>query len=1276
MLATYLPRDRLLSINRQSNLPNHCSGAALFSDLSGFTPLTERLARELGEKAGAEALLHLLNEVFDGIIHAVHRHGGSVIGFAGDAITCWFDSGQSNPNADLTSIVKQATACGFAIQVFMQPYMVDPTKKLTVKVAIAAGTARRFVVGDANIHFVDVLAGQTLQYMAMAEHLASQGEVVLHKTAAQLIAANLEIGEWRRDAESQQMFAHVSGHHISNINLYDDTPTEANDKARLAQWVQPAVLRRLNQAGEGLLAEFRPCCMLFLRFEGIDYDGDEAAGTKLNAYICWVQQVISRYGGTLIQLTVGDKGSYLYVAYGAPNAHEDDALRATLTALELRAPPANFNYIGLPHIGLSRGRAYAGAYGASSRKTYGVLGDETNLAARLMSYAQAGQVVMSERIAQGVTRSVASTSVQFYIRLLGAIRVKGKANLLNIFEPIIGTPPEIAETLSPSTQLIGRDAELRRLDGWLNDCLIGNGVLGHVTAESGMGKSALLKALITQAQRRGIRTVISAGQRFGEQADYEAWRGVFIVLLNLAPAELLPDQLLAVLQTRLLPTQPQWQMRLPLLGDVFGVALPDNDFTLGMEPRVRQQAVCGLLIEILQVFAPPALLVVIDDAQYLDELSQAFLSTLANVIPSLPIVLSIGYRTQSAQQNASDTLGKLPNSRIILLTALLPDAARALVNGQFDGKAVSELIDTVTSHAHGNPFFIVELVDSLHNSRAVQKNAAGDWEIDVYASLELPESMQGMILARVDHLPENQKPTLKTASVIGNKFERTVLAQTHPAKLGLKDIIQHLDELRKREFLSSSAQAGVFMFRDVLTHEGVYDALLSHQQRDLHRNVGQALEKLQPEAIERLAYHTYLGEDWNRALRYQTSAGRRSQALFANRRAIDHFTKALICIDRTPEEEPIAEVLELKLRLGELLVTVGDHEHASDILNEARKVADSIGDAESYASACRWLARSYEVRSDYDTALKWIDDGLLMVQDELSIERAELLMQAGLIDNRQGRPAQSLRRCLQALHIAELLDATVVQAKAQNLRGQIKMTAGKFAKALEHFEIALALYEDAKHVSGQALIHNQIGRFYLETGQLAAGAEPFQQAQRLFNDMGDLYRRGFVENNLGEIARKQGEWQTALQYYETSLRSISLSGGSAFAIAVLHNNIGSVYTQLGQLDLARQHLNKALVLCEQAKSRSWLPEIYRHLAEAALQDNLALAQQHANHALTLSRELGQKGEEGSIYRVLGQIALHTDRAQAFNLISESIRIQQSLDNQYELGLSQAVLAMM
>jgi DNA-binding response OmpR family regulator/predicted metal-dependent HD superfamily phosphohydrolase len=435
-LSVYLPMDRRQALVRGESLPDRASGSALFADISGFTPLTAALARELGLRRGAEELTRLLNEVYGVLIAEVHRYGGNVIGFSGDAITCWLDGDTG----------QHAVACGLAMQAAMAPFTSVQTPagtpvSLAIKVAVAAGPVRRFLVGDPDIQNVEVIAGRTLDHLADAEHQANRGEVVVTAEILEQAGNQLMVSEWRVDHETGQRFAVVAGlTGTVSDRPWPELPPNSLADSRCRPWLWPTVHQRVTSGTKQFLAELRPVAALFLQFGGIDYDADDGAGQKLDAFVRWVQTIIDHHQGTFVQLTVGDKGSYLYAAFGAPVAHQDDEVRAVRAALALELPPPELSFVTGIQMGLSRGRMRTGAYGSTTQRTYGALGDNTNLAARLMQAAQGG-ILCDEGVYQ-------AAHMHLGFEALPPIQVKGKVEPVAIYRP----------TREPSRQVLSQAA--------------------------------------------------------------------------------------------------------------------------------------------------------------------------------------------------------------------------------------------------------------------------------------------------------------------------------------------------------------------------------------------------------------------------------------------------------------------------------------------------------------------------------------------------------------------------------------------------------------------------------------------------------------------------------------------------------------------------------------------------------------------------------------------------------------------------------------------------
>jgi tetratricopeptide (TPR) repeat protein len=544
--------------------------------------------------------------------------------------------------------------------------------------------------------------------------------------------------------------------------------------------------------------------------------------------------------------------------------------------------------------------------------------------------------------------------------------------------------------------------------------------------------------------------------------------------------------------------------------------------------------------------------------------------------------------------------------------------------------------------------------------------------------LGLPDSVEGVVLSRIDRLPDAHKLTLRVASVIGRTFALDLLTQAHPLQLGMDAVQQHVDLLETHDFtaLEAPPPKPVYIFKHNVTRDVAYETLLFAQRQQLHRAVGYALELLAPEATEQLAFHTFLGEDWPRALRYQMLAGERAQKLFANHEGIAHLNTALLSAEKLPAQDTSAERLEIHLGLGELLTATGQYEPALDHLDKALAIAEELHDTDAQAKACRWIARGYENRGDYPSALEWIQRGLDALGDKQTAAAAEMLAVAGLVYSRQGNHDQALEMCLDSLIMAEKLGDIAVMALGNNLLGHITRLHGNSTGAIQHFQRALDIYRQADNASGQAISQNQIANAYFDLGRWPEADVHYRLARDIFDQIGDVYNHIFVSNNLGGIALNQGRLDEALSFYREALRSLEQIGGSPYVIGVLHMNLGATFVRRGEIEAAREHLHKSREYFDQAQARDFLPEMHRHLAEAALlAGDLNNAESEGQQALSLARELAMRGEEGSSLCVLGEVAEKAgDTAQAESRLTESLAILQEVGDEYEAARTELALA--
>jgi adenylate cyclase len=1277
----YIPMDRRQALAHGYSLPDRTVGAALFADISGFTPLTEALAQALGPRRGADELTRHLNQVYDALIAEVDRYGGSVIGFAGDAITCWF--------ADQDQSVLRATACALAMQRAMEQFKsvelsFGGAAALAMKAAVASGPARRFLVGDPDIQLIDALAGETLARMASGEHLADRGEVLADVHTVENLGERGRVIEWRTDVETGARFAVIGGltHPVEPTPWPALEPT-ALQEAQVRPWLLPAVYERLREGLGEILLELREGVTLFLCFGGIDYEGDDAAEAKLDAFIRWVQGVLTRYEGSLLQLIIGDKGSYLYAVFGAPKAHEDDARRAAMAALELLTPPTDLDFIRPVQIGISQGLVRAGAYGGMTRRTYGVLSDEVNLAARLMQNAAPGEVLVSSRVRD-------SAAADFAWETLAPIRVKGKSGPVPVARLVgVGEAQVSVRSAAYTGELVGRETELAQLRQFLQPVFEGQFAgMAYVYGEAGVGKSRLVYEFcqcLTISSFQGEVTAMEGrvswftcpAEQILQQSLYpfkHFLRGYFNQHTDVQPEEnkgefdRVLDMLIVNLDAK--PASSEIVRELERTRSFLGALVDlrwEGSLYEQLEPKLRFEntlVAFKTLVRAESRLRPVVLHV--EDAHWLDADSHELLKVLVRNVEgdSFAVLLTGRYRDDGSRFSI-DVDASVPQ-QVIDLNALSPKDTQALAAYVLEGAVADELASFLAEKTNGNPLFVEQLALDMRERELVGIEG-GEWRLGSEGGEEVPASISAVMVARLDRLTARVKAAVQTAAVLGREFEVQVLS------LMLRDDVQLAQRIKQAEaeMVWSALSEMRYIFRHTLMRDAAYDMQLRTRLQKLHTLAGEAMEQVYASDLDPhyadLAYHWGKAGDTVREFRYAKLAGDHAAAQFANQEAVAHFDQALRCAAYLEPDETVEQRQEIHAALGELLTTIGQYDRAFEQFGEARTLALERDDRDAQARACYGLARTYELRGEYSPALDWIQQGLDILEHQETAEAAELSLIAGLIYTRQGDYDSALAQCQSAMRLAQKLYKVTALAQACNLLGHITRLRGNSASAVQHFQQSLDLYQQVGDVRGQAVAHNQVANAYSDLAQWQEAEHHYHRAHEIFDQIGDVYNRAFADNNLGEIARTQGRLDEALSFYQHALYALEQIGGSLYVLGALHSNLGATYILRGEIDAAREHLRIGQECFEQAQARDWLPELHYHWAEAALHaGDLSEAESQGHRALNLARELEMRGEEGKSLRVLGEIATACGRfKQAQNYLQASRSLLSELGDEYE-----------
>jgi class 3 adenylate cyclase/predicted ATPase len=1124
-LIAYIPQDRVRALASGVALPKRAHGAILFADISGFTPLTEAFSQALGSRRGAEMTTYHVDSVYNALIAIVEQYGGSVISFAGDAIICWF-AGERGP--------RRATVCALALQAAMQPFATLPiagdiVAALGLKIVVSTGLVRRFVVGDPTIQRLDVLAGAMVTRLGQGESLVRGGETLADAATIRSLGRGVTVSAWR------------SGDQSDRFALLRSAPTAAVVPARatpvlppyrLKEWVLPAVYARENTGQGTFLTEFRPCVALFMRFTGLDYEQPDAE-PRLDKLVRHVQQILSRYGGTLLQLTIGDKGSYCYGAFGAPVVHEDDARRAVTAALELRTLSNKLPWLAPLQIGLSYGTMRAGAYGAATRRTYGVLGDAVNVAARLMQKAAPGEILISDRLQRVLPLS-------FSWEPRPPVQLKGKAQPVSV-SVITGVRQMRALRLQEpvfTSPMVGRVRELGAIRDQIERAAHGRGQVVGIVAEAGLGKSRLLAEAIRAAHQRGFEGYGGACQSDGVNSAYLVWRPIWSAFFGVDPA--LPAQhLVARLDRELELRAPARREALPLLGDVLGVALPENSFTGGLEPEYRKSTIEAVLLDCLSiaVHATP-LLLVLEDAHWLDALSHDLLDTLARGIAGLPVLIILAYRPPELQRLHAPRVESLPYFTRITLEPLTADEAALAIRAklvqlypQHDAEPPAQLVERLMARAQGNPFYLEELINYLHDRGADPHDPA------VLAQIALPDSLHTLILSRLDQLTELEQSILKVASVIGRIFLVAWLTGYYPGLAEAATVRATLETLRALDLtlLETPEPELTYLFKHIATREVAYESLPYALRSHLHELLAAYLESHlqgQSSALDLLVYHYGRSNNIPKQREYLHKAAVAAYARSDFLTAVTYNTRLLELT--SPESAVYAG---LARQLGEAQLRLGNFAEAWQALELACMSAQS--GAEQSAA----LALQGEVRS------------------------------------RAGDYADATRILAQALALARASGDAATLAGTLSALGEVSYRMGKLADARQALEECLALARARSEVTRTLFALWGLALVYRADQQLDEAERLLKDVLALAQAVGNRERAMAALNSLGSVLDDRRDYAAARDAYLQALASAREIGAQLF-IALCLINLGGDEIHLGQLADARAHLREGLTLAQ------------------------------------------------------------------------------------------------
>ena len=938
-------------------------------------------------------------------------------------------------------------------------------------------------------------------------------------------------------------------------------------------------------------------------------DGDpEEAREVLDPILELMMDAVHAYEGTVNQVM----GDGIMALFGAPLAHEDHALRACYAALLMQASVQRHaesiqRRDGLApkiRVGLNSGEVVVRAIGSDLRMDYTAVGQTTHLAARMEQLADPGSILLT-----GDTLALVEGFIQ--VKARGPMTVKGLPSPVDTYE-LTGTGPvrsrlhaAAARGLSP---FVGRHQELDQLLQALALTEKGHGQAVALVGEPGVGKSRLCWEVTHGAQARSWRLLETRCISYGTATPYLPVLELLRQDFEIAPSDS-AEHMRAKVTERLGSIAPSREGDLaPLLG-LLDVPIMDARWE-HLEPDQRRQrtidAVARLLLEAGD--AHP-LVVLVEDLQWIDTETQTLLDRVIERLPSARVLLLVTHRPEYEPGWRDRTycrqlqVDPLPTERVEELLGRLLGV----------DSSIEPLARLLVEQAEGNPLYLEESVRSLVEANALAGAHGAYRLVQDPGALQIPPTVQAILMARIDRLAPEDKRILQAAAVVGREIPVSLL---HPiADVPDSDLRASLARLQAGGFIEDAqpASARAVAFRHGLVRDVVYGTMLQERKRGLHGQLVDVLERLPNAVVEQgelLAHHAFQGRLWEKASRYLHRSGQRAIARSANRAAAIRLEEALQAVHAHPESPDMLErAVDVRLDLRAALSSLGELDAVPAQLDASEEAAMRLNDQPR-------LARVFIASSEYF----W----------------------------HTGHFKRASAEAGRALVIAERLGNLALSVLANHRMGAALVSGGELRMGEAHFRRNIAMlppergHERFGHFTVPlASAHSWLAATHADFGRFPSAIEHGHEAIRIAERAQHPRSTVWAHYALGWAHSVRGDFLEALTVLDRARAMVE--EWEVFVMEpVVWGALGYAYARTGRLSEGLELLKRAGAP-RQATGRITRPYVVLWLAEAyLLAGQLEEAHRSAQSALQEMRALGHGRDEAHALRLLGEITFQRD----------------------------------
>jgi len=894
---------------------------------------------------------------------------------------------------------------------------------------------------------------------------------------------------------------------------------------------------------------------------------------------------IHKYEGTINQFT----GDGVMALFGAPVAHEDHAQRACHAALSIQKAIGNYSEklnkdCGADfqmRIGINSGQVIVGSIGDDLRMDYTAVGDTTNLASRMEGMAMPGTICVSGNT-QRLTRDF------FEFKSLGKVEVKGKEDPEEAFELIKTGEVETrigASVAKGLTRFVGRKNSMATFMDALDRVKSGSGQVVGLVGEAGVGKSRLLLEMRSMLPQGEFRYLEGRCLQYGGSMIYLPILDILRSYFEIKEG----DREFIIkkkMEEKILDLDEKLKSVLPPFQELLSLKVDDEGFT-ELEPREKRErafeAIRDLLIRLSQ---GKPLVLAVEDLHWIDDTSEEFLSYLIGWLANARILLIFLYRPEYTHQWGSksyytkvglDQLGTPSSSELI--QAILEEE-----------QVAPEITQLILNRAAGNPLFMEEFTHTLLENRSIERKDKEYVLSRKATDIQVPDTIQGIIAARMDRLEENLKRTMQIASVIGRDFAFRILQTITGMREELKAYLINLQGLEliyeKRLFPELE-----YIFKHALTREVAYNSLLLKRRKEIHENIGKAIEEIYAERLEEfyemLAYHYSKSENFEKAFQYLKLSGSKAVAKHSPWEAFGFYKEALEVIKQLSGTDQNKKAFISVCRLMHIpMIILGYPEGSFELYQEGEELTKEIGDFHNRAHLLVDLGFYNSMKKGgLSKAVKHVEKALVEAEKTKDAETiSSVTADLCSIYFSIGNPKRVIEIAPNAINLLkdarkeyEIFPGRTINVSTAlyGFYGCSLGMIGEFSKGKTICNEAFQIACKVNHLRSKAHAKVCLGQFYLFFGNGKQSSQHYQECIRYCEEAKYFLTLGWALTGLGYAACLLSDLKNALEYVDKGLK-LQLKLGLQINLSWNYLSSGVVFYHLENYQEALKYINEAL----------------------------------------------------------------------------------------------------